>query len=572
MYMSIVIIMLIFLTFSLLCFCSSMFVLMNSLNYFFEYNLFFLNSSNIVMTLYMDWMSLIFLSVVFLISSMVIYYSKFYMEGDLMINRFIFLIIMFVFSMMLLIISPNLISILLGWDGLGLISYCLVIYYQNIKSFNAGMLTVLSNRVGDVFLLISISWMMNFGSWNYIFYMEFMHLNYEMKLIAIFVVLASFTKSAQIPFSSWLPAAMAAPTPVSSLVHSSTLVTAGVYLMIRFENLFKSMEIMKWFLLISLLTMFMSGLNANLEYDLKKIIALSTLSQLGLMMSILFLGYSNLAFFHLLTHALFKALMFMCAGIFIHNLNNFQDIRYMGSFSLQMPFVSICFNFSNLALCGFPFLVGFYSKDLILEMILLMNYNNFVMIMFMISTLFTVSYTFRLIYYSMMGEFNYLSLNFLNDYSWELNKSLLLLMFMVIISGGMFSWLLFPYPLMVCLPMYLKIIPLMLIFKGMILGWLMYLMNYKLMKKNYYMMFFFSLMWFLPIISTSSVVKNTMKMSKIMSNLDQTWTENMMGREIYFFLKLGSSWVDMLIFYFNSLLNLFLFMILLLFYYLSFYC
>nr|YP_010134328.1 NADH dehydrogenase subunit 5 [Megabeleses liriodendrovorax]QWM93818.1 NADH dehydrogenase subunit 5 [Megabeleses liriodendrovorax] len=571
MYMSIMVIMLIFLIFSLLCFYSSMFMLLNSLNYFFEYNLFSLNSSNIIMTLYLDWMSLIFLSVVFLISSMVIYYSKFYMEGDLMINRFIFLIIMFVFSMMLLIISPNLISILLGWDGLGLISYCLVIYYQNIKSFNAGMLTVLSNRVGDVFLLISISWMINFGSWNYIFYVEFMHLNYEMKLIAILVVLASFTKSAQIPFSSWLPAAMAAPTPVSSLVHSSTLVTAGVYLMIRFENLFKGMEIMKWFLLISLLTMFMSGLNANLEYDLKKIIALSTLSQLGLMMSILFLGYSNLAFFHLLTHALFKALMFMCAGIFIHNLNNFQDIRYMGSFSMQMPFVSICFNFSNLALCGFPFLVGFYSKDLILEMILLMNYNNFVMIMFIISTLFTVSYTFRLIYYSMMGEFNYLSLNFLNDYSWELNKSLLLLMFMVVISGGVFSWLLFPYPLMVCLPMYLKFIPLMLIFMGCILGWFMYIMNYKFMKNNYYMMFFFSLMWFLPIISTNGMVKNTMKMSMIMSNLDQTWTENLMGREIYFFLKLSSSWVDLLIFYFNSLLNLFLLMILLLFYYLSYY-
>nr|YP_010134341.1 NADH dehydrogenase subunit 5 [Megabeleses magnoliae]QWM93831.1 NADH dehydrogenase subunit 5 [Megabeleses magnoliae] len=563
MDMSIIMIMLVFFMFSLMCFYSSMYFLMNSLNYFFEYNVFFMNSSNIVMTLYIDWMSLIFLSVVFLISSFVIYYSKFYMEGDLNMNRFIFLIIMFVFSMMLLIISPNLISILLGWDGLGLISYCLVIYYQNIKSFNAGMLTVLSNRVGDVFLLISISWMMNFGSWNYMFYMEFMNLNFEMKLIMIFVALASFTKSAQIPFSSWLPAAMAAPTPVSSLVHSSTLVTAGVYLMIRFENLLKSMEIMKWFLLISLLTMFMSGLNANLEYDLKKIIALSTLSQLGLMMSILFLGYGNLAFFHLLTHALFKALMFMCAGIFIHNLNNFQDIRYMGSMSMQMPFVSICFNFSNLALCGFPFLVGFYSKDLILEMILLMSYNSFIMIMFMVSTLFTVSYTFRLIYYSMMGEFNYLSLNFLNDYSWEMNKSLLMLMLMVIIGGGMFSWLLFPYPLMVCLPIYLKIIPLLLILMGMMLGWMMYLMNYKLMKKNFFMMNFFSLMWFLPIISTNGMVKITMLMSKKLSSLDQSWTENLMGRGVFLFMKLSSSWMDLLIFYFNSLLNLFLLMILL---------
>nr|YP_010363318.1 NADH dehydrogenase subunit 5 [Cladiucha magnoliae]UNY39794.1 NADH dehydrogenase subunit 5 [Cladiucha magnoliae] len=555
---------------SFISFISSMYFLMNNLMYFFEYNILYLNSSNIIMVVFLDWMSLIFLSVVFFISSFVIYYSKFYLEGDLMINRFIFLIIMFVLSMVLLIISPNMISILLGWDGLGLVSYCLVIYYQNIKSFNAGMLTVLSNRIGDVFLLISISWMMNFGSWSYMFYMEFMYLNYEMMLIMIFISLASFTKSAQIPFSSWLPAAMAAPTPVSSLVHSSTLVTAGVYLMIRFENLLLKMEfISKWFLLLSLLTMFMSGLNANLEYDLKKIIALSTLSQLGLMISTLLLGYTNLAFFHLLMHALFKSLMFLCAGIYIHNLMNFQDIRYMGSLSKQMPFISLCFNFSNLALCGFPFLSGFYSKDLILEMIFLMNYNNFIMFMLMISTLLTVSYTFRLIYYLMFNEFNFLSMNFLNDYSWELNKSVVLLMMMVIISGSIFSWIIFPIPLVVILPFYLKIFPLILIIMGMVLGKIFYKMNFMILKKKMFMLLFFSMMWFLPMISMNGMVKNILILSKTLFCLDNNWTEMMISQKMFFFLKLSSSWMDMLMFYLNSLLNLF-FLLMMFWWYLYF--
>nr|QTH79141.1 NADH dehydrogenase subunit 5 [Taxoblenus sinicus] len=552
---------------SFMSFYLGVYFLIYNLNYFIEFNIFSLNSSSIVMTLYFDWMCLLFLSIVFFISCSVIYYSKYYMEGDLMLNRFISLVLMFVFSMLLLIISPNLISILLGWDGLGLVSYCLVIYYQNVKSFNAGMLTVLSNRVGDVFLLMSIAWMMNFGSWNYIFYTEYMMKNKEMMIIMIFIILASFTKSAQIPFSSWLPAAMAAPTPVSSLVHSSTLVTAGVYLLIRFEKVFLDNNLfVKWFLFISVLTMFMAGLNANFEYDLKKIIALSTLSQLGLMMSILFLGFSNLAFFHLLTHALFKALLFMCAGSLIHNLMNFQDIRFMGSIGVQMPLISICFNFANLSLCGFPFLAGFYSKDLILEEVFLMDYNIFIMILFMISTFFTISYTFRLIYFSMIKSFGMLNLNFLNENnSWELSKSLLGLMFMVILGGGLLSWVMFPYPLIICLPLYLKIIPLLIILMGSMFGYVNFYMmlNNKLGFNFYFLMMFFSNMWFLPVISTSGLIKQpfllSMKMSLIM---DQNWTEYLIGRGVIMMLKIYSSFMDLLMFYFNSLLNMFLLIVL----------
>nr|WPN89785.1 NADH dehydrogenase subunit 5 [Metallus sp.] len=542
---------------SLLMFYLGMMFLIMNLTYFIELNLFSLNSCSIVMTLLFDWMSFMFLMVVLFISSFVIYYSKFYMESDLSLNRFISLILLFVFSMILLIISPNLISILLGWDGLGLISYCLVIYYQNIKSFNAGMLTVLSNRIGDVLLLLSIAWMINFGSWNYIFYMDFMENNLEMIYIMIMIIGASFTKSAQIPFSSWLPAAMAAPTPVSSLVHSSTLVTAGVYLLIRFKNLFYGNEVfIKLFLLLSVLTMFMSGINANFEYDLKKIIALSTLSQLGFMMTILFLGFSNFAFFHLLTHALFKALLFMCAGIFIHNLMNFQDIRYMGSVSFQMPFICLCFNFANLSLCGFPFLAGFYSKDLILELILNLNFNFFVLIILLISTLMTVSYTFRLIYFSMIMNFNMLSMNFINEYNWNFNKSLMGLMFLVIIFGSILMWILFPYPTMICLPFYFKILPLLIIFLGVTFMLINLKMNFmkKLILSNYFFLNFFSLMWFLPLISTNMMIFYPMILSKKFTLvIDQNWNEYIIGRYLMSILKFYSSRIDLMFFYLNSL-------------------
>nr|QQP21727.1 NADH dehydrogenase subunit 5 [Strongylogaster xanthocera] len=560
--------MFILIIFSLMMIYLGVYFFMFNLKYFFEFMIMSMNSSSIVMTLYFDWMTFMFLGVVLLISSSVIYYSKFYMLGDLNLNRFIFLVLMFVFSMMLLVISPNLISILLGWDGLGLVSYCLVIYYQNVSSFNAGMVTVLSNRIGDVFLLMSIAWMMIFGSWNYIFYMDFMMMNIEMSYIMLFIVVSSFTKSAQIPFSSWLPAAMAAPTPVSSLVHSSTLVTAGVYLLIRFENLVKNNVYINLFLMFSILTMFMSGLNANFENDLKKIIALSTLSQLGLMLSILFLGYGLLSFFHMLMHALFKALLFMCAGMYIHNFSSFQDIRYMGSISMQMPFVSICFMVANLALCGFPFLAGFYSKDLILETIMMMNFNLIVIFLFFLSTLLTVSYTFRLIYFSMIMNLNFFSLNFLNDMNWKMNKSLLGLMMMVIFGGSMLSWMIFPYPLMICLPLILKIFPLILIFMGSLLGYIFFCLDYKKkIIKNYFLKMFFTLMWFLPIISMKSFVKYFLMYSmNLYMIMDQSWTEYILGRNLIYFIYKNSSFLDLMMFYLNKLMYLFLIMILFIWY------
>nr|YP_009995422.1 NADH dehydrogenase subunit 5 [Ochthebius magnannulatus]QNP09838.1 NADH dehydrogenase subunit 5 [Ochthebius magnannulatus] len=539
-----------FLIISLMVFLFSVNLMILDYSIMLELEMVSLNSCSIMMTILLDWMSLLFMSFVLFISSMVIFYSKEYMLGDLNLNRFIMLVSMFVLSMMLLIISPNLISILLGWDGLGLVSYCLVVYYQNVKSYNAGMLTALTNRLGDVSLLISISWMVNYGSWNYIYYLDFMKNDYLMSMIMYLIIFAAFTKSAQIPFSSWLPAAMAAPTPVSSLVHSSTLVTAGVYLLIRF-NFSLSLNMMFFMLFISSMTMFMAGLGANFEFDLKKIIALSTLSQLGLMMSILFLGEYKLAFFHLLTHALFKALLFMCAGCIIHNMNNCQDIRFMGGLVKQMPLTCSFFNIANMSLCGIPFLSGFYSKDLILE-VMSMNYLNlYIYLIFFISTGLTSCYTLRLLYYSLMGDFNFLTLNMINDKNKIMLKGMSGLIILVIMGGSLLMWLMFPTPYFICLPLFMKLMTLMVIMIG---GWMGYefsnfYLNYNLKSLNLYKFSIFcSSMWNMPFISTFGVNFYPIYLGKLYYQyFDQGWFEYFGSQNIYNNLKLKSKFIQMLL-------------------------
>nr|ULR86981.1 NADH dehydrogenase subunit 5 [Macquartia sp. 3 HNL-2022a] len=533
---------------SLVSFIFSMIYILKDFVMFIEWEVVTVNSMSIVMTLLLDWMSLIFMAFVLMISSLVIFYSKEYMETDYKINRFIMLVLAFVTSMMLLIISPNLISILLGWDGLGLVSYCLVIYFQNVKSYNAGMLTALSNRIGDVALLLAIAWMLNFGSWNYVYYLEFMKNSIEMMIVGMLVMLAAMTKSAQIPFSSWLPAAMAAPTPVSALVHSSTLVTAGVYLLIRFNVLLVDSWMGNFLLLFSGLTMFMSGLGANYEFDLKKIIALSTLSQLGLMMSILSLGFYKLAFFHLLTHALFKALLFMCAGAIIHNMNNTQDIRLMGSLSMMMPLSSSCFNIANLALCGMPFLAGFYSSDLILEMVCFSSLNLFSFFLFFFSTGLTVCYSFRLVYYSMTGESNFISLNMLNDEGWVMLKMMIFLTFFSIFGGSMLVWLMFSTPVVVILPFYLKLLTLMVCLLGGLLGYLISNISFFFTNKSlkmYNFSMFLGSMWFMPYISTYGLINYSLMIGKLTSKVfDQGWSEYFGGQLLYYNLMKSSQMVQ----------------------------
>lgn len=528
--------------FSLISIRFSLFILrltfiINDFTIFIEWEVVSLNSIRIVITFLFDWISLLFISFVLIISSLVIFYRKEYIRRDENIVRFIILVLIFVLSIILLIISPNLIRILLGWDGLGLVSYCLVIYFQNIKSYNAGILTALSNRIGDVALLLAIAWILNYGRWNYIFYLEIIKNDYEIIIIGSLVILAAITKRAQIPFSSWLPAAIAAPTPVSALVHSSTLVTAGVYLLIRFNILLRTSWLGQLLLLLSGLTIFIAGLGANFEFDLKKIIALSTLRQLGLIIRILSIGFYKLAFFHLLTHALFKALLFICAGAVIHNINNNQDIRLIGGLSIHIPITSACLNVANLALCGIPFLAGFYSKDIILEIVMLRNINIFSFFLYFFSTGLTVCYSFRLVYYSITGDLNCRSLNILNDEGWIILKSISGLLFIRIIGGRILNWIIFPTPLIICLPLYYKLLTLVVCILGGIRGYLISIANLFFFNKsinNYYLTLFFRRIWFIPYISTYGIIKHPLKLGNlVIKSFDQGWSEFIGGQYLY---------------------------------------
>lgn len=392
-------------------------------------------SVNLEIYILLDWVSFLFIRVVLLISSIIFIYRGVYIKEDNFNNRFILLVFIFIISMILIIIRPNIFRILFGWDGLGLVSYCLVIYYQNYRSYNSGMVTVLCNRIGDIGLIIRIGLIVGLGGRCC---MEFI----QLKVIGILIILAAITKRAQIPFSSWLPIAMAAPTPVSALVHSSTLVTAGVYLLIRFNNLLIAISLNKYVLFFSVLTIFMSGLMANFEYDLKKVIALSTLRQLGLIIIILRLGFRIISMFHLLTHAIFKSLLFICAGIIIHLINNNQDIRVYGSLNEFIPFTIIRFYIANLSLCGIPFIAGFYSKDFIIEIVYINLVNYLLLFIIVVSLIFTVSYSIRLFYYLYFRE---IKVNLFINISENkiINFSIVILIILRIIIGRILWWIFF---------------------------------------------------------------------------------------------------------------------------------
>ena len=520
---------------SLSSFVTSLLLLMWDISYFIEWEVLSLNSCYLSISLIIDNMSIIFISFVILISSIVLFYRGGYIAEDININRFIYLVLIFVIRIVLLIISPNIIRILLGWDGLGLVSYALVIYYQNEKSASAGILTALSNRVGDVCILLRIALIFNLGSWNFFFYVR-ERLRNQSGLIML-VVLAAITKSAQIPFSAWLPAAIAAPTPVSALVHSSTLVTAGVYLLIRFSSALRGTFEQSCLLLIASLTIFMAGLGANFETDLKKIIALSTLSQLGVMMVILSIGLSELAFFHLLAHALFKSLLFICAGSIIHSVGDYQDIRIIGGMINYIPLRVSIINLANLALCGAPFLAGFYSKDLILEVAYISIVNEVCFWLLVLATGLTVCYTLRLIYYRLSGDFN-LAVNFcVDDNNILITWPILVLGFMSVVGGATLSWLLFPSPFIICLSPFFKILTLLVCILGGLVGYKLNDIKIREFLKSlssYKLVLFSGSIWFIPLISTRGVRPFFLRTGKIYSSRgDSGWREYYGGQGVY---------------------------------------
>nr|QLD97083.1 NADH dehydrogenase subunit 5 [Secretargas transgariepinus]QLD97096.1 NADH dehydrogenase subunit 5 [Secretargas transgariepinus] len=505
-----------------------------------EYIICFLGGVEIKVFFLFDWMSLFFLFIVFFISSMVIFYSDKYMEGEKMKIYFLYGVLLFVGSMVMMIVSPNLMVILLGWDGLGLVSYCLVIFYPSVKSDKAGMITVLSNRVGDVMILLSIVMVLNFGS------LDFYVLKKMMWLVGFFLIVAGMTKSAQIPFSAWLPAAMSAPTPVSSLVHSSTLVTAGVYLLIRVSFLFQINIFSSFLLFFSLLTMLMAGIGAMMETDLKSVIALSTLSQLGLMMMILSVGMSELSFFHLLTHAMFKAMLFLCAGIMIHNSLGWQDIRFMGTFFQSNPLISGMFGLASFSLFGFPFLSGFYSKDLLLEYMYEMELSLFVLCFLLFATVFTCLYSLRLMYYSVWNGLLKSVFSF-SPFCFSMGMPVLVMGFFIIFLGSFLMWMIFPEPLMILMDFNLKLLNLGILVFSFWFFFLFYFNFWKGFMGKVWGSFFLGSMWYLSILTGVFPLK-FLKGGVELSKMDSSWVEEVGPQGLYSVNMIGSlviQWIQM---------------------------
>nr|YP_010383209.1 NADH dehydrogenase subunit 5 [Cerion coloni]UEQ12588.1 NADH dehydrogenase subunit 5 [Cerion coloni] len=359
-----------------------------------DMNLFSLNSVTFSMSWVIDSISLSFSAVVVLVASSVFMFSSSYMSHDNYSYRFTGLLFLFVLSMLMLIYSQSFLSLLMGWDGLGVTSFLLIIYYSNKSSLESGFLTLMINRLGDVLIMISIISIIPMG-YSLIYY----PLD-DLVLSGLFLLLivAGLTKSAQYPFSSWLPAAMAAPTPVSALVHSSTLVTAGVYLILRYLMVppFNFQSFSSVLMFAGSVTCLLGGAAAMVENDIKKLIALSTLSQLGVMVVSLGLGAPELTLYHLYSHAMFKALLFIAAGYILMVSYGTQDLRLLGGILKLCPSLAFYFILPSLCLMGAPFVTGYHSKHTLMEAAMTSSINVISVIFLSISAVLSSGYMIRL--------------------------------------------------------------------------------------------------------------------------------------------------------------------------------
>nr|UTN43051.1 NADH dehydrogenase subunit 5 [Degeeriella rufa] len=346
------------------------------------------------MVFVVDWMSGVFLSMVLAVSALVMMYTREYMKASKMSSKFSLIMAVFVVSMLLLSISGDVFWVMVGWDGLGISSFCLVIFFQNWKAVSGGMVTFLSNRFGDLFMLSSLACLML--GWS-------MTDCYSMGLstwLGCLLMIGGATKSAQVPFSAWLPMAMAAPTPVSSLVHSSTLVTAGVYLMSRFMPAL-SEDCLHFAYIVSSATIVVAGSASLFEWDFKKIIALSTLLHVGLMVNVLSLGSTGAGLIHMFMHAFFKSMLFMSAGVVIHSSLDCQDLRRIYFYKMSADWVAIFVSF--LSMMGLPFLAGFCSKELVLSALSACS-AAFTCVPFLVGALFTVMYSTRVLLFLLRSQ------------------------------------------------------------------------------------------------------------------------------------------------------------------------
>ncbi|YP_009487508.1 NADH dehydrogenase subunit 5 (mitochondrion) [Lytechinus variegatus] len=399
--------------------------------------------TNISLNFIYDQYFLLFLTVALIVTWSIMEFSFYYMADDPNGTAFFRLLTIFLLNMLLLTCSNSLFLIFLGWEGVGFLSFLLISWWTTRNDASSSALeAVIYNRIGDIglitFMALSI---LTLNSWNLTEILSSSNIESSFLPFLLFgLILAAAGKSAQFGLHPWLPAAMEGPTPVSALLHSSTMVVAGVFLLVRTSDLFVlSPSTQSVVLILGGITALFAASTAIAQHDIKKIIAYSTTSQLGLMVSSIGIGQPILAFFHICTHAFFKAMLFLCSGSIIHSLSDEQDLRKMGGLSKLLPVTSACLALGSLALMGTPFLAGFYSKDLILEAASASFLNTLGLSLSIVATMLTAVYSFRIVYFcfSLNPSINVLSP--IGEEDANLSNALLRLSLGTIISGWFFS-------------------------------------------------------------------------------------------------------------------------------------
>ena len=456
----------------------------------------------------------------------IIEFSHYYMKDDPHKQAFINTLILFLLLMLILVSANSLITLFIGWEGVGFLSFILIgWWFTRSDAKRAALQAIIYNRIGDrgMILFIVLS-MLYFNSWNL---KDIIYSNLFQPLpcwALLGIIVAATGKSAQFILHPWLPSAMEGPTPVSALLHSSTMVVAGVFLIIR---CFPLLSLSQWSLrllrILGSITALFAARTALGQFDIKKIVAYSTTSQLGLMVTAVGLGLPWLALFHICTHAFFKSLLFLCSGRIIHSLNKEQDLRKMGGAASNLPFTTRALVIGRLALCGFPFLAGYYSKDLILEAGQINICNRIRVILALIATLMTAIYSFRIVSSLCFTKPLTPTKNPIREENFKLYTPLLRLLRGVFLSGWCFSLTLFFSSSMI-VPLLKKSLPLFLTLTA---GLLIFCFSFSLRNNSYISIsFFISSKWYYVQITHVTLFINAIsrRIQGVLRNLDQGWT------------------------------------------------
>ncbi|MBK9103732.1 MAG: NADH-quinone oxidoreductase subunit L [Saprospiraceae bacterium] len=392
--------------------------------------------------LWIDSLTMIMLMVVTGVGFLIHLYSIGYMHGDAGFTRFFTYLNLFIFFMLLLVMGSNYLMIFIGWEGVGLCSYLLIgFWYKNDAYNDAAQKAFVMNRIGDLGFLLGMFFILfHFGTLDIQAVKELapgLTANSTLLIgITMLLFVGAIGKSAQLPLFTWLPDAMAGPTPVSALIHAATMVTAGIYMVVRSNVLFAMAPTTLTFILwIGVATSVFAAVIGLKQNDIKKVLAYSTVSQLGLMFAALGLGAFSSGIFHLVTHAFFKALLFLGAGSVIHALHGEQDIRKMGGLKKLIPVTYLTFFLASLAISGFPLLSGFFSKDEILAHAF--EQNKLVWIILFASSMLTAFYMFRLVFLTFYNDFRGTeeTKHHIHESPWTMTLPLIILCVLSVIGG-----------------------------------------------------------------------------------------------------------------------------------------